>query len=57
MSYARVVSIGMGLCGGLVNVVIMAGLGALGGYLWYRFVGSKAAPAAPNEASNSLRVE
>jgi hypothetical protein len=46
----RVVAFGAGLCGGLVNIVIMAGLGTLGGYLWYRAVGSKATPAAPPPA-------
>lgn len=43
----RLGALGWGLCGGVVDIVIMAGLGALGGYLWYQFVGSKAAPAAP----------
>jgi hypothetical protein len=50
VSTARLVSIGMGICGGLVDVVIMAGVGALGGYLWYRFTGSKATSVTPNEA-------
>ncbi len=43
----RIIAFGWGLCGGLVDIVIMAGLGTLGGYLWYQFVRSKAAPAAP----------
>jgi hypothetical protein len=47
VSTTRVVAFGWGLCGGLFDIVIMAGMGALFGYVWYRFVGSKNAPAAP----------
>jgi len=43
----RMAALGMGVCGGLGDVALMAGLGALGGYLWYQMVGSKATPAAP----------
>ncbi len=41
---ARVGALGWGLCGGVIDIIVMAGLGALGGYLWYQFVGSKPAP-------------
>ena len=43
----RMAALGWGVCGGAVDIVLMAGLGALGGYLWWQITGSKAAPAAP----------
>jgi hypothetical protein len=38
---------GAACCFGLFEVALMAGVGALGGYLWYQMVGSKGAPPAP----------
>ncbi len=38
-------SFGLACCGGLFNIVLMAGLGALGGLLWYRLSENKTAPS------------
>lgn len=35
----RITQIGGGVCFGLLDVVLMAGLGALGGILWYQIAG------------------
>jgi hypothetical protein len=43
----RIAAIGWGVCGGVADIVLMAALGALGGYLWWQITGSKAVPAAP----------
>lgn len=42
-------ALGAGCCFGLVDVALMAGLGALGGILWYQISGKRAAlpPSAP----------
>ncbi len=48
LTTTRLIALGAGVCGGLVDIVIMAGLGALFGYLWYQFVGSKATRVAPS---------
>jgi hypothetical protein len=38
---------GSACCLGLFEVALMAGVGALGGFLWYQMTGSKSTPAAP----------
>jgi hypothetical protein len=40
--------IGSGLCFGILDVLLMAGLGALGGILWYQISGKKASPTTPS---------
>lgn len=40
--------IGLGCCVGIIALGIMAGLGALGGVLWWSVAGQKAAAAQPN---------
>jgi hypothetical protein len=40
-------TLGMACCLGIFEVALMAGVGALGGFLWYQMTGSKGAPATP----------
>ncbi len=41
--------IGSTLCISLLNILIMAGMGALGGLLWWQFIGSKKEVVTPIE--------
>ena len=40
--------IGSGFCFGIIDIVLMAGLGALGGILWFQISGKKATPTTPS---------
>jgi len=53
LNVTRMTALSVGVCGGLVDLAIMAGLGALFGYLSYQIVRSRA--ARPEPAPPSLK--